>query len=271
MALTFISTNPRLGSEESGERLLTCRALRVSKFARPAHQPAAAFDNTNVLPTRQVLCSPSCVMSLVQCMLECRPHSHALLAVTYPYYEFPEFPWPDALIQKHRGAVTPPAPAVQQYIEVLLAGVPTLLTVLKSSNLSACLSLQMYTKQFQLESSISFSTSVTKLWQTAGSLCKSCHSMAAYMHAASKAASIYFMLLRAACTLMTSSQASQRCQTGLLCQLMESKDCFTCWMCKLPACICVALAYVQQCIVAGVTAAQHCHITGLMLHSSKLA
>ena len=65
-------------------------------------------------------------------MLECRTHSHALLAVTYPYYEFPEFPWPDALIQKHRGAVTPPAPAVQQYIEVLLAGVPTLLTVLKS-------------------------------------------------------------------------------------------------------------------------------------------
>ncbi|KAL0051541.1 hypothetical protein WJX82_009490 [Trebouxia sp. C0006] len=34
--------------------------------------------------------------------------------VTYPYYEFPEFPWPDALIQKHRGAVTPPAPVVQQ-------------------------------------------------------------------------------------------------------------------------------------------------------------
>ena len=129
-------------------------------------------------------------------------YSHALLAVTYPYYEFPEFPWPDALIQKHHGAVTPPAPAVQQYIEVLLAGAAAPATVLMSSNLSACLSLQMYTKQFQLESSISFSTSVTKLWQTAGILCKTCHSMAAYMHAASKVASIYFTLLSAALTLM---------------------------------------------------------------------
>lgn len=107
----------------------------------------------------------------MQCTLECRTLSHTLLAVTYPYYEFPEFPWPDALIQKHRGAVTPPAPAVQQYIEVLLAGVATPVTVLMSSNLSAYLALQMYTKQFQLESSISFSTSVTKLWQTAGTLC----------------------------------------------------------------------------------------------------
>ncbi len=150
---------------------------------------------------------PSSIVSSVQCILGCRTYSHALLAVTYPYYEFPEFPWPDALIQKHHGAVTPPAPVVQQYIEVLLAGAATPATVLMSSNLSACLSLQMYAKQFQLESSISFSTSVTKLWQTAGTLCKTCHSMAAYMHAASKAASIYFTLLRAAFTLMISSSS----------------------------------------------------------------
>lgn len=154
---------------------------------------------------------PSSIVSSVQCILGCRTYSHALLAVTYPYYEFPEFPWPDALIQKHHGAVTPPAPVVQQYIEVLLAGAAAPATVLMSSNLSACLSLQMYAKQFQLESSISFSTCVTKLWQTAGTLCKTCHSMAAYMHAASKAASIYFTLLRAAFTLMISSQASQLC------------------------------------------------------------
>ncbi len=76
---------------------------------------------------------PSSIVSSMQCKLECRTHSHALLAVTYPYYEFPEFPWPDALIQKHRGTVTPPAPAVQQYIEVLLGAGATPVTVLKSS------------------------------------------------------------------------------------------------------------------------------------------
>ena len=65
-------------------------------------------------------------------------YSLAVLAVTYPYYEFPEFPWPDALIQNHHGAVTPPASAVQQYIEVLLAGAATPATVLMSLNLSAC-------------------------------------------------------------------------------------------------------------------------------------
>ncbi len=234
VALTFIFTKPRLGSEGSGERLLTCRALRVSICARactpnPSTSCSVRQYRHSANATRFLL--PSYVVSSVQCILECRTRSHALLAVTYPYYEFPEFPWPDALIQKHRGAVTPPAPAVQQYIEVLLAGVATPVTVLISSNLSACLALQMYTKQFQLEPSISFSTSVTKLWQTAGTLCKSCHSMAAYMHAAFKAASIYFTLLRVAFSLMTLSQASQRCQKGLFCPLLASKDCCTCWMC----------------------------------------
>ena len=40
--------------------------------------------------------------------------------VAYPYYEFPEFPWPEELKQQYKGAVTAPAPAVQQYIQVLL-------------------------------------------------------------------------------------------------------------------------------------------------------
>ena len=43
-------------------------------------------------------------------------------AVAYPYYEFPEFPWPEALKQEYKGAVTAPGPAVQQYIQVLLVG-----------------------------------------------------------------------------------------------------------------------------------------------------
>ena len=43
-------------------------------------------------------------------------------AVPYPYYEFPEFPWPEALRQKYKDAMTPPAQAVQQYIQVMFDG-----------------------------------------------------------------------------------------------------------------------------------------------------
>lgn len=60
--------------------------------------------------------------------------------VTYPYYEFPEFPWPTSLKQQYPDAVTPPGPAVQRYIE-------------------------MYAKHFSLDSAISLSTTVTQVSQ----------------------------------------------------------------------------------------------------------
>ena len=41
-----------------------------------------------------------------------------VVAVTWPHYQFAEFPWPEELKQQNQEAVTPPAPAVQQYIEV---------------------------------------------------------------------------------------------------------------------------------------------------------
>ena len=213
VALTFIFTKPRLGSEGSGERLLTCRALRVSICARactpnPSTSCSVRQYRHSANATRFLL--PSYVVSSVQCILECRTRSHALLAVTYPYYEFPEFPWPDALIQKHRGAVTPPAPVVQQYVEVLLADVATVLLKLcrcrQSFSLFGTADVHQVVSTGVQHQFLNFCHKAVADSRYSVQIITPQHG--AYMHAAPKAASIYFTLFRAAFTLMTSSQAA---------------------------------------------------------------
>lgn len=63
--------------------------------------------------------------------------------MTWPYYEFAEFPWPAELKDIHREAITPPAAAIQQYIK-------------------------LYARRFQLEQHITFLTTLTALRRPPG-------------------------------------------------------------------------------------------------------
>lgn len=60
-------------------------------------------------------------------------------AVTWPHYQFAEFPWPEELKQQHKDSVTPPAPVVQEYIEVVCLTLEPSALALRCVNVVMCL------------------------------------------------------------------------------------------------------------------------------------